>query len=104
VDNVTKKYRGRVKDEDVLFEAMAEDPIASIVKPSDRSHNLQTMVGVFNVEKQVGYIDFAEQRIFPMMKIARRKFPEQTMAYENMKHVIKGQIELIRAMHKAMGI
>lgn len=104
VENVTKKYRGRVKDEDVLFEAMGEDPIASIVKPADRSHNLQTMVGVFTVEKQVAYIDFAETRVLPMMKIARRKFPEQTMAYENMKHVIKGQIELIRSIHKAMGV
>jgi (p)ppGpp synthase/HD superfamily hydrolase len=104
VEHVTKKYRGWVKDEDVLFEAMSEHPIASIVKPADRSHNLQTMVGVFTVEKQVAYIDFAEKRVLPMMKIARRKFPEQTMAYENMKHVIKGQIELIRSIHKAMGI
>jgi (p)ppGpp synthase/HD superfamily hydrolase len=104
VDKVTKKYRGRIKDEDMLFDAMAEDPIASIVKPADRSHNLQTMVGVFTVEKQIAYIDFAETRVLPMMKIARRRFPEQTNAYENTKHVIKGQIELIRAMHKAMGI
>lgn len=103
VEKVTKKYRGHVKDEDALFEEMAEDPIASIVKPADRSHNMQTMVGVFGLEKQIGYIDFAERRILPMMKIARRRFPEQTMAYENMKHVIKGQIELIRAIHKAMG-
>ncbi|RYD63391.1 MAG: hypothetical protein EOP83_12310 [Verrucomicrobiaceae bacterium] len=104
VEHVTKKYRGRVKDEDVMFEAMAEHPISSIVKPADRSHNFQTMITVFDVPKQIGYIDFAEKRIFPMMKIARRKFPEQTMAYENMKHVLKGQIELIRAIHKAMGV
>lgn len=102
VDCVTKKFRGIVRDEDALFEMMAEDPHASIVKPADRMHNLQTMVGVFSIEKQVGYIDFAEKRVLPMVKKARKNFPEQAMAYENMKHVILSQISLIRAMHAAV--
>jgi (p)ppGpp synthase/HD superfamily hydrolase len=101
VENVTKKFRGIEKDEDVLFAQMAECPIASIVKPADRMHNLQTMVGVFTPAKQASYCEFAEDRVLPMMKIARRNFPEQIMAYENMKHVIRSQIQLIRAIHAA---
>lgn len=101
VENVTKKFRGISKDEDLLFAQMAEDPIASIVKAADRMHNLQTMVGVFTIPKQISYIDFAKARVLPMMKLARRNFPEQTLAYENMKHVLLSQIELIESIHKA---
>lgn len=102
VENVTKKFRGIVKDEGILFAMMEHDPVASIVKACDRMHNLQTMIGVFSREKQVAYIAFAETRVLPMIKEARRNHPEQARAYENMKHVILTQIELIRAVHTAM--
>ncbi len=101
VERLTKKFRGRAKDEDELFAEMAEDPVASVVKLCDRMHNLQTMVGVFGHEKQVEYVEFAEEHILPMGKRARRNFPEQTAAYENLKTHISNQIFLIRAIHEA---
>ena len=71
-------------------------PIASIVKGGDRIHNFQTMTGVFTIEKQTKYISECEDFILPMLKKARRKFPSQESAYENIKLVLMSQIELIK--------
>jgi (p)ppGpp synthase/HD superfamily hydrolase len=101
VEAMTKTFRGIKKDETALIAAMAFDPIASIAKPCDRSHNLGTMVGVFTYEKQVSYCDDVDTKILPMMKGARRRFPHQVQAYENLKHMLKSQVQLIRAIHAA---
>lgn len=102
VENMTKEFRGQKKDEARLFEAMAEDAIASIAKGCDRIHNIQSMVGVFKLEKQIVYIKEVSDLFLPMLKAARRRFPQQGMAYENIKHMLNSQIELIEAMHKVM--
>lgn len=102
VENMTKEWRGVRKDEKLLFGQMAEDEIASIAKGCDRIHNLQSMVGVFTFEKQKKYISEVFDLFFPMLKAARRNFPHQAMAYENIKHMLRSQIELIEAMHKAV--
>lgn len=102
VENMTKEWRGVRKDEKLLFAAMAEDEIASIAKGCDRIHNFQSMVGVFKLEKQKAYIAEAEELFFPMLKAARRNFPHQALAYENIKHMLRSQIELIEAMHGHM--
>lgn len=102
VENMTKEWRGEKKDEAKLFAAMAEDEIASIAKGCDRIHNFQSMVHVFKLQKQKDYIAEAEHLFFPMLKAARRNFPHQGMAYENIKHMLRSQIELIEAMHGHM--
>ncbi len=102
VENMTKEWRGEKKDEAKLFAAMAEDEIASIAKGCDRIHNFQSMVKVFKLAKQKSYIAEAEELFFPMLKAARRNFPHQGMAYENIKHMLRTQIELIEAMHEHM--
>lgn len=98
---MTKTFRGEVKDEAYLFDTMSEDAVASIAKGCDRVHNIQSMVGVFSKEKQVRYMAEVMERFLPMLKQARRLFPEQSMAYENIKHVLLSQIELIKAVHDA---
>ena len=102
VENMTKEFRGTKKDEVELFNAMSEDPIASIAKGCDRMHNLQSMVGVFKLEKQKEYIKEVYELFFPMLKKARRLFPYQVTAYENIKHILESQIQLIQAIHEAM--
>ena len=95
-----------LKDEAPMWELIANDVRASIVKPADRVHNLFTMNSpkneggepVFALPKQVEYADYAEHRVLPMMKIARNQFPEQGRAYENMKWMLRSQIGLVRAM------
>lgn len=87
------------KPYDVYFGAMAENPIASIVKGSDRMHNIQSMVGVFSAEKQLKYMQEVEQYFLPMLKNARRLYAKQEPAYENIKHVLISQLELLKAFH-----
>lgn len=85
------------RDEDELYAVMAQDVRGSIVKPVDRGHNQRTMGGVFTPTKQVGYVDFTDERILPMMKLARRRFPEQEPAYELLKHLLTTQARLVRS-------
>lgn len=97
VDAMTKEVNGVRRDEQALFDTMANDPIASIAKGCDRIHNIQSMVSVFTPEKQRKYIDEVQRLFFPMLKKARRLFPYQVTAYENIKFVLNSQIELISA-------
>lgn len=87
------------KNSNANFAAIGEDPIASVAKGGDRVHNLQTMVGVFTREKQLKYIAEAQDKFLPMLKTARRMFPKQELAYENIKHVMSSQIELLEALN-----
>ncbi len=106
---ITERYGHRVslavqlldkngKSPDFYFSEIANNPIASIVKGGDRMHNIQTMVGVFSPEKQLKYINEVEDHFLPMLKIARRKFVSQESAYENIKHILTSQIELLKVV------
>lgn len=93
---LSKIVKGHKKDISEYYLAMSLDPIASIVKGGDRIHNFQTMAGIFTCKKQLAYIEECENYILPMLKEARNNFPDQELAYENIKHALKGQIELLR--------
>ena len=96
VENMTKEFRGVKKDEQALFDAMAQDPIASIAKGCDRIHNIGSMLGVFTTEKQKKYVQEVHDLFLPMLKKARRLFPHQVNAYENIKFVLHTQMDLIK--------
>lgn len=102
VERMTKVFRGSKKDETTVFEQIAECPIASIAKGGDRIHNFQTMVGVFTPKKQLSYIAEGKEFFMPMIKKARRKFPSQEAAYENIKHMLNTQMNLITAIHEGV--
>lgn len=93
---LSKKIDGEaVRDMQTYFQKMSRNEIASLVKGADRMHNFQTMLDIFNAEKKQAYIDECETHIIPMLKEARRRFPQQEPAYENIKLVLLSQIELI---------
>jgi len=96
---VTKVHRGDKKHMPTYFDQIATDPIASIVKGADRVHNLQSMVGVFDEKKQLQYMDEVRRFFLPMLKKARRNFPEQEAAYENIKHMLVSQLELLEVIN-----
>lgn len=79
------------------FDGIAGNRIASIVKGGDRIHNLQSMIGVFSSDKQQDYVKEVEDYFLPMLKIARRSFLKQEAAYENIKHMLESQVELLKA-------
>jgi len=95
--------QGHLKDEAAYYLAMADCPIASVVKPGDRGHNQSTMGGVFSFKKQHSYILTTETRIFPMMKLARRRFVDQESAYENLHFLLRNQCRQTRVMLDALG-
>jgi (p)ppGpp synthase/HD superfamily hydrolase len=88
------------KSPEQYFGELALDCVGSIAKGGDRSHNIQTMSGVFSPEKQLAYADEVELWFLPMLKTARRAFPQQEPAYENIKHLLVSQIELIRVKQR----
>jgi len=93
---LSKRIGGEnITDIEGYFEAMSKNDIASVVKGADRVHNFQTMIDVFTEEKKRTYISECEQHIIPMLKEARRIFPQQEPAYENIKMVLLSQIELV---------
>lgn len=99
VELLTKEYKGNKKNLDELFHNMGQNSIASIVKGGDRIHNLQSMVGVFTIEKQKIYILETVKYIVPMLKNARRNFVFQEAAYENIKSFINVQLKIYQGMH-----
>jgi (p)ppGpp synthase/HD superfamily hydrolase len=101
VDAMTKTFRGVKRAEQHVFDTIARNPIASIAKGADRIHNFQTMVGVFSVDKQKVYVDEGREFFLPMLKTARRMFPRQEPAYENIKHMLRTQMDLVKAIHAA---
>ena len=97
----SKKMPGLTKDYDRYFGDMATCPIASIVKLADRNHNIQTMQGVFGLEKQQAYLAEVDEWFYPLIRAARRRFPQQYGAYENLKIMLRVQCHLIRHIHEA---
>ena len=89
---------GDKRDEDRLYDDMADCPIASIVKGLDRRHNQRTMGGVFAPEKMLDYVEFTDVRILPMMKKARVNFPQQYAAYQIIKGELTTQARLVRSL------
>lgn len=71
------------------YKEMEEDPIASVVKGVDRPHNLHTMgFTSWSIDKRQAYVDFTFDKVLPMLKAARRRFPQQEPAYQNLKSLI----------------
>ena len=99
--SLSKKTTGLTKSYDSYFEGMSNCPIASVVKLADRAHNIQTMVGVFSLSKQVSYLEEVGTWFFPMIRTARRQFPSQYPAYENLKILLRCQCHLIQHIHEA---
>lgn len=101
VGHMTKEYRGHKRNVFEVFEQIGDDPVASIAKGADRIHNFSTMQGAFTIDKQKEYLHECETHFMPMLKHARRLFPQQEPAYENIKWALNSQMSLIRAIHAA---
>lgn len=94
---MSKVYLGVKRSPESVAQAQAADPIASLVKGADRINNQQTMPGVFSQEKILAYLDETRALILPMLKLARRRFPDQELAYQNVRTLLLSQVELLEA-------
>lgn len=103
IELLTKEYRGTKKEMDLYFFDMTGNPVASLAKGIDRINNLSTMAGVFKLEKQIEYCVETRQYFFSMLKAARKNFPEQDLAYENIKFVLTSQLRVFEGAN-AQGV
>lgn len=93
--------QGNPKPLDEYYSAMSGCPICSLVKPGDNGHNQSTM-SVFTYKKQFEYSLNIRQRSWDMIKVARRFWPQQEAAYENLKFLLRVQYNAVQAMLTAV--
>lgn len=95
---MTKVYQGVRFPPDYIARLQADDDIASLNKGADRIHNQATVVGVFSPKKIEEYIGETRSHILPMLKAARKNFPEQDGAYLNIRTVLTSQVTALEAL------
>lgn len=99
VDRMSKKRFGKNADKspEYYYFELAFDQDASIAKGCDRVHNQASMPFVFSVAKMTEFMGETEQFVLPMLKQARKYFPQQEPAYTSLRHRLKEQIWLIKS-------
>jgi guanosine-3',5'-bis(diphosphate) 3'-pyrophosphohydrolase len=89
---ISKEIDGIKLENLAYYLGMVANAISSIVKGIDRMHNLDTMTP-FTQEKREEYIRETLEFVLPMIDEAMGNFPQQEMAYRNVKHTL---ITLVR--------
>ncbi len=97
---MSKVVNGIRTPDEIYYAGLPMCPIASVGKGFDRVHNLMSMLGGFSPSKRVSYIEETLDKVVPMLKLARRSFPEQYSAYENIKFVMTNQVQLYIALNE----
>lgn len=100
---LTKTFKGVAKSMEQYFEDILLDIAAVLAKGGDRVHNIQSMVGVFTITKQKNYVWEVEEYFLPMLKKARYRYPDYAYALLNIEHMLKSQLQLIKAIHESHG-
>lgn len=86
-----------IKPRENYYAELAKKPGTAIVKGIDRFHNITTMADAdWTPEKQLAYMQEAEEFVLPMLKTARRSFPQYELVFQNLKLVLENQIKVIR--------
>ena len=99
---MTKVHKGIKRNPEEVAVEQAQNPIASVLKGADRIHNQATAPGVFGPDKILEYVEETEQFILPMLKTARRTFPTQDGAYQNIRTVLVSQNHMLRHLASAL--
>lgn len=96
VATLSKKNKTFKKDIVAYYDEIGASLVAALVKGADRNNNIGSMVGVFTPTKIAEYIEETETLVLPMLKRARRQFPEAEDAFENIKLLLTSQIRIIK--------
>lgn len=83
------------KNKEQYFNDMLEDPLVVLAKCVDGLSNLVDMVGVFNEEKMHYYCEYLSSQHLRIAKIARNKYPQYYMAFQNIKYCINRQLDTV---------
>lgn len=91
VRHVLVLSKNNYKSTEEYYTAVAGDWIASLVKISDRCHNISTMVGGFTPEKIHKYLEETYTHVIPLCKHVKNFYPE----YSNQVFVMKYHIQSV---------
>lgn len=80
------------------YAALLGSPRTAAVKGADRVHNVESMAGVFRPEKIQKYIDETREFVLPMLKEARRRFPEWSTVYTSLSFRLKAHLRTIERL------
>jgi len=102
--DLMNKYdrNGNPKPPEVYYPGCAGNAITSLAKPGDNGNNQGSMAGVFSFKKEYEYSLNIKRQSWEMLKVARRLFPEQEAAYENLKLLLRVQYNAVQAKLKAL--
>lgn len=98
VDRISKMADGETKSKNAYFRGISECPIASVAKLEDRCNNMDSMLNVFTLEKQINYAREVSEHFLPMLKKATKNFPEQEAIYMRFKNVLTSQVKSVQNM------
>ena len=102
VEALSKVINGRKKDMDTYMRDLALNPLAALAKGCDRVHNVQSMRGVFNYEKQKKYAQEVREHFFPMLRRVRDVEPKYRQAINNIKSMLENQVQWVEYLHESL--
>ena len=82
--------------EKAYYDAIAGDPIASMVKLLDRCANITNMATAFSDSKMALYIRETFDYVIPLLESTRKNYPEYSSALFLIKYQMSGVIEALR--------
>ena len=102
VQRVTKKPdfdKKKPEDHKEYYTATLESPEAVLVKAGDRIHNIQSVSGL-KLERQKEYVLEVEEYFFPMIKKARREYPDYYFIFIALGEILRRQIKFVKKIHE----
>ena len=93
------KSEGETKDEarQRYYDAVLTDRAATLTKLVDRCHNVSSMAGTFSRERLVSYIDETRRYVLPLLRQAKRRYPEDADAIFALKYHMTSVVDSIEA-------
>ena len=89
------KFKGIEKNKEQYFAKLSSSVYAALVKGVDRIHNVQSMQNVFTDEKKHQYLQEVTHYFQPMLKESSKIYPNQFLAFMNIRTMLKYQYDLI---------
>lgn len=84
------------QSDEVYYEKIASNPIATMVKMLDRCNNVSGMATAFSKEKLVEYIRETERWVYPLMQNAKHAYPMYSNQIFLIKYHMSSVIEAIK--------
>lgn len=95
---MSKVYRGVKRDSVEVAERQSLCYIVAIAKGIDRIHNHGTMTAAFSLEKIRSYLTETEKHILPMLKRARKNFPQYSGVFYLIETVLHRDIHMLNKL------